>query len=387
MTTVVDLGTDGPRTHAFVIGVGRYPFCGASNGGGRHCLEADLASGFTELTSAPRSALDLAEWLMAEQIDNEIAPLGTIELLASPTVTPSVTTPHGTVSVEAPTFAEVQKAFDRWYERCDTHADNVALFFFSGHGCVQRNQLVLLEDVGESPLRFFANAIEIPTLADGMARCRARTQCFFIDACRSVPDALLDMADVKTNILIQPHLHHQFREHPIIFPAARGTSAFGVPTGRTVFTEALIQALSGGAAKQRDVVGRWEITTDQIAPAINDLLRWYGVDCQRPAGSGECSGTPIRRLRTPPKVPFRFGCLPAEALSKAHFSLVDLAGGFHLRRGPEPTPWEDAATATVCSLQALFTGSEFAGAQEQVPLTPPCLSLDLPVTHIDGGTR
>lgn len=385
MTTVIDLGTDGPRTHAFVIGVGRYPHCGDVAGGAGP--EADLAARFTDVTSPPRSAIRFAEWLMAAQVHDEIAPLGSVELLVSDNVPPQVVTPSGPVTVDAPTQQAVEHAFWRWHARCDAHEDNVAIFLFSGHGCQPDHRLALLEDVGESRLAFFANAIDIDLLSAGMTtRCRARTQCFFVDACRSVPDALLRLRDVVAKPLITPHSHSSYHDAPIIFATTKGGTAFGVPGSTTIFTETLIQALRGSAAHQYDNAGAWEVTTDRIVPTIDRLMRWAGVQYQRSTNAGDCGSTPIRRLRTAPAVPFRFDCSPHEALAKAELSLAAHDSEFRLRRPPDPTVWEDTADAATYEWRARFAGREFVEAARNLLLAPPYVSLKLPVAPVGGVT-
>ena len=385
MTTVIDLGTDGPRTHALLIGVGRYPCCGNRPAPDLGGPESGLALLFADLSSPPRSALDLATWLIDEQIGDEIAPLGTIELLVSHNVSPVITTPNGTVSVEEPTFDAVKDAFDRWYERCDADEDNVGIFFFSGHGCLHESEIVLLQDVGRSRLRFFENAIEIQKLRNGMGRCRARAVCFFIDACRTIPEDLLALRGIATNPLIQPHMHQRNGDRVAFFATTEGHSAFGTPGGRTYFADALLDALQGGAARRRDGGGDWEITTGGIVHAVNDALSSLGEHHQRCAIRGEDSDMPIRRLQTAPMVPFRVGCQPAEALPMAEFSLFDLDSGFRMGRGRDPEPWESSAAAMAYTLQARFEDCDFAGTKEQLPLMPPSVRRDLPVTHNGAG--
>jgi len=364
---VVERGVDEPAMHALVIGVGRYPYCAEGRGG--------LAEQFSDVSSPVVSALKVARWLVAEQGEDEIAPLGSVELLVSDTGEQRF---EG-VAVEAPTFDNIKAAFWRWYERCGTHRDNVAFFFFSGHGCAKGGQLVLPEDVGEYPLNFLGNAIRIEETRAGMATCRAHTQCFFIDACRTVPDELLRMAGTPGQFLIPPCYSTGFRETPTIFATGPGDVAFGRRQGPTVFTGALLEALGGQAARQVRPP-HWEVSTEHLGPTIDRLLRWYGQLVQRPVCDGTVRGQPIRRLEAPPRVPFRLGCDPQEALSAAKLSLVRaFSSEVALRREPGPGIWEDEVRADFYRLRASFDSGEFTDAAEDLLFHPPGIEFDLPV--------
>ncbi|PPK71100.1 caspase family protein [Actinokineospora auranticolor] len=366
--TFFDQPGDGPRTHALVIGVGRYPHC--EPGSGHAHLEAALARRFGGLTAPPASAVRVAEWLVTAQRADPIAPLGSVELLAS-----------DTPGTDAPTFEAVRAAFDRWYARCDSHEDNVALFFFSGHGCAGTHQLALLEDLGAVSHRFFANAIDIDRFVDAMAKCRARTQCFFVDACRTTPPELLTMSGVDTNVLLQPSVHRRAREMCTIFATEPQTEALGVAGGTTIFTEALLAALDGAAAVRRDATGPWCVETGRIAPAVNSLLAWQGERRQRCSPRTEGTGSQIRQLPADPRVPFQLGCDPREALGVAELCLRDPRGGPEQRRGPRPALWQGTGTAGIRTLCAEFPGGEYEPTVEYFALAPPHLRFDLPVTR------
>jgi hypothetical protein len=68
-------------------------------------------------------------------MNNPRAPLGSLELLTSPTVdyelSPSLKRP-----TEEAVMENVKKAFKRWFHRLDSNPENVAFFYFCGHGSV-----------------------------------------------------------------------------------------------------------------------------------------------------------------------------------------------------------------------------------------------------------
>ena len=381
MTTVADFAGPGPRTHALLIGVGQYPHCAAAASGVGEF--AALGRRFAPRSSPPRSALALAEWIVREQRDNPVAPLGTVELLAS-AEHPGQRPVFGGRTVEPPTFDNILAAFDRWFARCDADPDSIAMFFFSGHGCEYgERQFLLAEDVGASELRFFDNAIRFDRTYLGMARCRARTQCYLVDACRDIPNELRSMVDLAARGLIEPQLYQPPRNAPVIFAAAPGEPAEGGPGGVTPFTGALMSALDGAAAQLDRRPDRWEVTTETLWPAINRLLN-------RPAGSGPAShaapaSTPrgslggtslsavtLRALPGPPTVPFRLACDPDAALGAAHMAITRPGQQApELSREPDPSAWEGAVRAAYYLVQAKFRPGVYADAGEELFFRPP----------------
>ena len=92
----------------------------------------------------------MASWLIGTRCTDPVTPLGSVELLLSWPGMGFANQP-----VEGADRDAFGAAFDRWYARCDADPDNVALFYFCGHGCELGDQLLLLEDFGHSPLNPF----------------------------------------------------------------------------------------------------------------------------------------------------------------------------------------------------------------------------------------
>ena len=183
MTTVIDTGRAGPQTHAFVVGVDHYPFCGPQ--GAQDGQFASLARGIPDLSCATASARAVATWLCENLLQDGYRPLGSLELLLSTRAPAHVDVGHGPIPVDTATFDHTEQAFDAWYQRCDQHADNVALLFFFGHGLRLRSaDVLLLGDVGRRRNAFFDHAWDFRRTKLAMSQCRSETQCFFIDACQ-----------------------------------------------------------------------------------------------------------------------------------------------------------------------------------------------------------
>jgi hypothetical protein len=374
MTTVFDDAADEPRMHALVIGVGAYPyFSGGENERRSHPLARNLG----QLTCAPRSAEAIGRWLMGERHGEPVVPLGSLEMAISlPRKLVRTQGSGGGTSIEPATFDRVLAAFDRWRRRLDANERNIGFFFFSGHG-IQREVLALLmEDSGAEPDRFFENAIDFDTMYAGMAKCRAMTQCFFVDTCRSVPIDVLDIAQFRPRAPIEPDWHRPRRDAPIVFATGYGQLAYGMPGQCSRFTAALLRALNGlGAGLPK--LGRWPVTTESIGPAVRQLLEWdtrsYGGYEQLSKSGGDTLGGPIHIIPAPPRVPFRLGCRPVEALGIAELALVEVGTGrVEVRRdAPVCRTWEGVVRADKYSFEARFAGGGFRDTASDLYALPP----------------
>lgn len=381
MTAVFEEIRDRRQVHALVIGVDYYRHCGPDAAEQKEMQH--IASGIKQLSCAAPSAQAVARWLVDRQRDDEHAPLGSVELLLS-SRTEAMTrfdTPGGPIQVEPATFDNIRAASDRWYERCDTREDNILWFYFCGHGLrLGQEDLLLTEDVGESPQRFFENAIDFKATRRAFLRCRAQIQCYFIDACRVTPEELLGARDIGARPLRTASSPRQpMRDTPIVYAAAPDEAAFGSYDRPTPFATAVLQALDGLAAFPGQ---RWEITTSGLGLAIERLMRWNfwpRKPGQSVTPAGEPKGGVLRVLSQPPVVPFRIGCRPLDALSGAQLRLLNSNHGYDITRPPTPERWHDAAPARSYELQAHFVSGEYPDATDEVFICPPHREFDLPV--------
>jgi hypothetical protein len=391
MTTVLDTARRSGQMHALVVGVGHYPHCASAEAGVGPL--AGLGRRFGQLSSPPQSALALAQWLLDEQVDDEVAPLGSVELLVSGVPAPVVGITDGPAEVDPPTWENVSEACDRWYQRCDSDSSNVALFFFSGHGFQYADrQALLLEDFGRSPHRILDNAVSFDRTVARMDQCRARTQCYFVDSCREMPYELRMLPPDGARSLVDPvplddgvALGLGPRDALTIFSTAPGERAWGHGGKVTVFTHALLAAMGGLAAQQDQVPGRWEVTTESLWPAVRRLLSRYGTtgseNQQAMLGHGPSLATPLRRLRQPPQIGFRLGCDPADALRNARMGLARL--GDHSveqwREPPRAEVWEGSTPAGLYSVGARFDSGGYCNTDQPMAFRPPYVDFALPV--------
>src|SRR6185503_9548302 len=119
-----------PAVHAFVIGVGDYPFL---EGGSKKPIDKPTW-GLGQLTSAPRSALEMANWLATDFELPAIGPhparpLASIELLVSQAggsatfADPSAGVGADAIAVERATMHATTAAFSDWFDRAHSHED------------------------------------------------------------------------------------------------------------------------------------------------------------------------------------------------------------------------------------------------------------------------
>ncbi|GAA1615807.1 caspase family protein [Actinoplanes couchii] len=380
MTTLYSDGGAGPRIHALVIGVGHYPHCVAYPPG---TPESRLAADITPLTTAPSSALAVNRWLLDNLRDDPYVPLGSVETLISGPAPIVVPTPSGGTTVDPATFGNAREAVHRWRGRCDTDEDNVALFFFCGHGWERGDQTLLLEDLGRHPGDFFAGAVNFRRTYLGMRDCRARTQLYFIDACRELPLELLEIAadESRPLLTVRNPLEPPGRplDAPVFHATTPGLRAYGPPGEPTPFTEAVLDVLGGRGAHQPRW-GSWEIHTDRIAPSVRRMMQWNGVADQRPTAEGVTISSRFRTLPGPPAVPFRLSCAPAEALYSARLSLTALDDPANGRvREPRGEPWQNEVPAGNYQVRAEFPPAAYQDVCLYPAFLPPVVDEVIPV--------
>jgi hypothetical protein len=330
----------GPRTHVFIVGVGRY----------RHLRQgASPTPGVPplgQLTSPPVSARALADWFMGPKFVNAHAPLGSVEMLLSDKTGQN----FAGVQVDDATSDKIQTAFEAWKGRCHADPGNVAFFYFCGHG-LQKDVVALLpEDFGASENNLWKQCIDFDKTYAGMARCRAGSQFFVIDACRELSQTAIMDQQFGGTALISPRLgDSHLRTAPRLFATALGRQAFGDTNGVSRLTAALIECLDGLGAT--DDGASWVINTSQLGMAVQRLVRHQNevqnvpennrqtVD---PAGGDHANG-PQPLLVFPdgysPTVIVKLGCNPSSIADKVTFFAVPENGQKQpaLNRGPWTT--------------------------------------------------
>lgn len=325
MTTFVVDGGGGPRTHALIIGVGKYDNLVKPS----PAMPVEFRR-MSQLPEAELSARSVADWLVdhAAELD---PPLGTVEMLASQP-------PHGLAHFDAkdrrgsqplhrPSLARTRQAAARWRATCDAHDGNAAFFYFAGHGILTTDTLLLLQDFAANPTDPFVEAINLDNLYLGLKCCKASMQLVFADSCQKASQTAQSLlAPTRGNPLIGAQAHQLRSRNALkVNASAPGGSAWAAAGQPTQFAKALLPALNGAGAEQ-DLFGDWHVTLAGIADALRvELARGAkrGGPYQHPTPTTEGdAAAAIRRLNKPPQVPVEVTCLPDVAIQQADLELA-----------------------------------------------------------------
>ena len=299
------------QTHALIIGVGGYPYI--ADGEEPNPDVVNEFGSLKQLTSAPRSAARFAEWVV-KCADAWDSPLGSVDLLISPVVNDDFVMPTNAdgSALVSPTLQNVKTAYLEWKRRCDRNKDNIALFYFCGHGGEKGFSLYLLcQDFG-SAYNIWDGAFDFTRTRDAFHTCAAERQLFFVDACRELTLGLLLFDPTAAPLegsrkATDPDCRFNFTQ----FSAPHNASAMGPVKGVSFYTTALMQALSGAAAKNVD--GDWVITTGRVVDTLEEIARMQALpDDYDPIFARDINETAtILRVSTP-QVPVTISCRPEE---------------------------------------------------------------------------
>jgi Caspase domain len=351
------------QTHVLIIGVNDYPHL---PGGAKYDEWPTKHFGLEQLTSPVVSAQALADWLLTSHYNPDV-PLGSIELLLSPAMyTPSdsaaaklLSAPGSSIPVEPAELAAIKIATGRWYQQSNQHRDNIALFYFCGHGLEASDRYLLPSDYGANPLNWTDNLINFTVTHLNMQGCRAKTQCFFLDACRDKPGELQIAAATNKmgQVLIGPQLGSSLnRDAPIFHAAAPGKSAAGAPWQTSYFTQALLACLNGMGSRYPD--GEYApVDHESLGTALKELIAretTLKLQCDMDGPSNLQSAVDLHLAPMPVKVLTSILCQPLEAHEAARISVTDVTGEYISRETTDKNPWKLAMTAGKCTLRAEF---------------------------------
>ena len=374
---------DRDQTHALVIGIGTYPYL--HDGSGYRRDSRVPTWGMKQLKSPVVSARAFADWLCLGY-QNSSAPLGSVNLLLSP-ANPFAATGRTPLPVDPPEMETVQAAYDAWYARCDARPGNIALFYFCGHGVADGfNSLLLCADYGADEARPFAGLIDLQGTFVGTATCRAKTLCFFIDACRTSQDV-----NAK-GVALRTYLPEPFgdRDYRLTRSAAYDQSAYGQSNMVSVFTDVLLDCLRDGLGvnRRREDDACWVITTESLQENLARLLaarsdRRKALPCDTycplsPIGRPSCT-SPIRSGSCR-----RSRVYPKEAGSLATLTLTR-PGEAPVNR-PAAGVWEFDMPAGPCDVSARFLRLYQDIHMPGQVVSPRRWVLSLPAKRIDTAT-
>ncbi|MFG1260176.1 hypothetical protein V5F79_22880 [Xanthobacter flavus] len=275
MTLLVNRDVDGPRTHAFVLGVGSYPAAKAGVG----VLQS--LQKVPDLPSAADSAKLVTDWLIENQ-DRLAAPLATLEVLISDPAQPNNRYPWQRGPIDAATAANVGTKGFAWYKRATATQGDVALFYCCGHGASHDQDPVLfLEDLNSDERNAWTH-INLASLAQAFRKSKTVSAVFlYSDACGElIPE--FELVNDPQSCAFYPQLtpFGQSRNQvSLLCAAAEGLLAYDGPraAGAQVkfgrFTQTLVQALNGSSA--RWVRDKWGVCGRDLLGDLKYLRRIF----------------------------------------------------------------------------------------------------------------
>ena len=336
------IAPDAAATHALIVGVSTYSDLDK--------LPEKLKGKLRQLNSAATAAWKVACWLRDRYNSN--SPLGTIQLLASPSSAEKAATPE--LGALPPARREdVRKALFEWKRLCQLNTNGVGILYVAGHGiaCSDEQSYVLLEDFGSDPV-LLEHAVDVSIVRSGMLEEDiAQNQLYFVDACRIPMAAFKEFRNLGQGILLPGSTTTEDRRcSPVYFSAAPGTESYGEAKVGTVFSQALIQCLDQCAAREPQAEGEpWHVTTSSLEEALESRVQALAKERrikQTVVAGGQRRTETIHTYKTPPEVPVSIRLRPDEA---QEFALADLSdsNGVYLEKkrsfDPNPLPWSAPA--------------------------------------------
>jgi hypothetical protein len=337
--------------------------------------------GMRRLSSTALTAYLVLDWLLKTADEQRLdLPLGTVRLLLSPNVDEIAAT--NTLARESrlalPSLESLQvphcslealrACADAWRRSSKVHRAGATFFYFAGHG-IQRHrgdQLLLMDTFGSrGPIG--QHTATMSSLFNGMAPYRgtgdpetsrpdiARTQFYFVDACRSAPPALRPFERVTAGDVFDiesPDMTDD-RRAPIFYAAVPAGMAQAVPGQQTLFSIALLRCLKGEAAEAPDTStsGRksthWHVSSFSLNKGLPRRLEEVNAEfggVQIGLADGFSDEAVLCYLDGPPDVPFQLAVEPEHALSGTHVRICNLldpgnSREFHVPADRYPFRW------------------------------------------------
>lgn len=341
-----DIIADAGRLHALVIGVGDYPHLLGGSG-----PTAKDPLNLTQVTTPRFTAERVVRWLQDEYKHPQV-PLGSVEWLVS-----------GLPGDQADpaTMHNVVKAANRWKRRCDSHPDNVAFFYFCGHGLAKDYQFLLPQDFGDPDYdNAWEQCINFDLLRTGMRSCKADTQLFFVDACRETPFGMLNDLAVTGRAIFSAEVSDLASTVATYYATVEGKQAFGPPDGPTYFCDALLSCLGGPGAVNES--GQWVVNTFSLASAMGQASPIFSLRHRKKLSWANDVSGPPRTLHVPGKAAVFASLACSSPAADAAAELV-LRGPGPESRSPagSPRPAVFELQPGMWQVEVTFPGGQFPG--------------------------
>jgi hypothetical protein len=367
MALIFDDIKNEPQTHVFLIGINNYPHL---KGGAQEKTQGFAGNyQLEQLTSPAISISVLYEVIMKlHKMKAWVRPLGSIELLMSPT---PGTNPLPGIQKQPATIQNIRGCYFNWRQRCETNKDNVALFYYCGHGLEKGRHFLLAEDFGAMPHNPWFEAFDFDSTRNAFHDCKAETQLFFVDACRQITDSMLT-TDLNIAPIDNPKVMRSESLYNLTMKAtAADEMAYGKRNESSFFCQALIKALEGQVAKKR--FADWVVETTAICQHIYTLLeivepnQSYKQRCQNSFGNVG----PLLKFGFAPEAILEVSCDPDHAIAEASITCIQPRTNQKHTRSPHPLPWSLKIPAGIYELVAEFKNNKFPKQKVFTSVEPP----------------
>jgi hypothetical protein len=314
-----------PGTHALIIGVSAY----LHFEDGVAPTPVGIEFQMEQLSAAARSASEFAAWLLKDYKCDR-APLRSLRVLLSPSAGEVI---HADIEALlngdfSATRANVGTALGEFRNACNANTENVGIVYIAGHGVqlTKEGAIVLLHDFGAPAfLSKLDGAIDMKGVHDGLNHPNtARTQFWFVDACRQKPDIARRFESLEGALKLDVP-SGATEASPMFLAAATGKEAFARVGGVTLFNEALLWALRGNAAiGPGDDVGSWHISVTtlitQLPKRVHFLAGQENVE-QTVDSAGKIGEAVFHEFAVAPNVDLSIVLSPAAAIPVCRGSL------------------------------------------------------------------
>jgi hypothetical protein len=316
----------GPRTHAFIVGVSDYTHLPEPGVRGE---EEHL--NLKKLSSPALSAWRVYQWLLDNRADLT-RPLASVRLLLAPSPAELAAEPALAGPFTRPTWDDFARQAKAWRKEACSDPDSVTFFYFSGHGAQFRrdNLVMLMQDFGDGGGGLLNKAVELNNLVTGMAPAAppadiiARTQLYFIDACRT--DELAETAKFEQVPSVFTEVSGpDDRNRPVLFATLDGTVAVGRKGQVSHFCEALLQAFQTACDFSRELDGSivWPVTVDSVRYSLEAQFIARELSQKPFLQGGAASDIDIRFLRQPPSYEVSVRLDPLDRIPSTTVQILD----------------------------------------------------------------
>lgn len=276
-----------------------------------------------QLSAAAGSATEVAKWL-ATSYRNPAAPLGSLRVLVSPSpgdALDPLIAPHVIAEHHRATRDNVQKAVRAFVADCARPTDNVAFVYIAGHGIqlTKHQATVLLEDIGDPETESLWGSIDVRQCHEAMNHAgTAKTQFWFVDACRQVPDIAAKFETMRGGFQLDEGRGEAESSHCFLAAASRQL-AFARPGKRTLFCEALLSCLGGEAIVGADpACPDWHVPANTLGAKlrvrVGELARAeHEIQTVHHISRGLSTNAVLHRLARAPRVDVRIELEPGDA--------------------------------------------------------------------------